>query len=283
MKLLVPISVLVAAAYASPQGYTLQSPSGPGFSTGGSRFSSGSGLTSGGSGFSGGGCGSGQLRHVDGSCVTPQVTRNLYVYNVPQATPIVGPRPNIPPPRVEHNIVFIRTPENGPGQEPIVVPPPQRKNVVYVLNKRPVHDQKVIHVPTPEQQSPEVFFVNYGEGENPTLPSGEDLQSALRSAAQGGGNVIGGGGGGGAGFASGGVSIGGEAGFVSGGGSVSGEAGFVSGGGSISGEAGFVSGGGSISGEAGFVSGGGRIGGDGGFSAVTISSVPQPSGLYSKP
>ncbi|XP_053627677.2 uncharacterized protein [Cherax quadricarinatus] len=190
------VTVIAVGAHAAPQGYNLQTPSGSGFSAGqgvseASRFSSGSSFVTGSSGFSGGSCGSGQVRHVDGSCVTPQVTRNLFVYNVPHAPPIIGPRPNVPLPRVEQNIVFIRTPENGPGQEPIVVPPPQQKNVVYVLNRRPEHDQKVIHVPAPEQESPQVFFVNYGEGENPTLPTGEDLQSALRSASQGGGNVIG--------------------------------------------------------------------------------------------
>ncbi|KAG7170729.1 hypothetical protein Hamer_G013575 [Homarus americanus] len=198
------VSVFVATAYASPQGYNLRTPSGPrisiggsGFSTGGSGFiSGGSGFSSGGSGSYGGGetrgnCGPGQVRHVDGSCVNPQVTRNLYVYTVPRAAPIVGPRPNVPPPRVEHNVIFIRTPENGPGQEPIVVPPPQTRNVVYVLNKRPEEDQRVIHVPAPEQETPEVFFINYGEGENPTLPTGEDLQSALRSASQGEGDIIG--------------------------------------------------------------------------------------------
>ncbi|KAK8749960.1 hypothetical protein OTU49_015151, partial [Cherax quadricarinatus] len=108
----------------------------------------------------------------------------------------------------------------GPGPEPIVVPPPQQKNVLYVLSKRPQYDQKVIHVPAPEQGSPQVYYVNYSPGDNPTLPTGGDLQSALSSAAPGGGEVIsntggsfvGGGGGSygsGGGFASGSGSFGG--------------------------------------------------------------------------
>lgn len=62
---------------------------------------------------------------------------------------------------------------------------------MYVLSKRPEHDQRVVHVPTPEQQSPEVYFVNYADGDNPILPTGGDLQSALTAASPGGGQVLG--------------------------------------------------------------------------------------------
>ena len=37
---------------------------------------------------------------------------------------------------------------------------------------------------------PEVFFVNYKDGENPTLPGGIDLQTALTQAATGEGGDI---------------------------------------------------------------------------------------------
>ncbi|XP_042219246.1 pupal cuticle protein 36a-like [Homarus americanus] len=251
MKLLIFASLLAAAAdagrLASPQ-YRLPTPSGPGlslggtvstsggsgfisggsgftsggsgftsggsgFTSGGSRFTSGgSGFISGGPGFSGGSCGAGQIRHVDGSCVTPTVTRNLYVYTAPDVPHTTGPRPDIPPPRVEHNVIFIRAPEGGFGLQPVVVPPPQQRNVVYVLNKRTQHGQQVVHVPAPEPQIPQVYFVNYADGENPTLPSGVDLQSALSSASHGSGEVI----------VSGGGSIGGGGSIVSGGGSIGG-------------------------------------------------------------
>nr|XP_045581429.1 YEATS domain-containing protein 2-like [Procambarus clarkii] len=203
--------VLAAAAADLRQTYSLPAPSGQGFSIGSSSagfgsFGGGAGSFGGGAGSFGGGagsiggsqfsssvvsCGQGQVRHVDGSCVTPQVTRNLFLYKVPSATPIIGPRPNVPPPRVEDNILFIQFPEELLSQEPIVVPPPQQRNVVYVLNKRPHHDHKVIHAPGPEQPAPEVYFVNYAEGENPSLPSGGDLQSALNTASEGGGELIG--------------------------------------------------------------------------------------------
>ncbi|XP_069156470.1 keratin, type I cytoskeletal 9-like, partial [Procambarus clarkii] len=217
--------VLAAAAADLRQTYSLPAPSGQGFSIGSSSagfgsfgggagsfgggagsFGGGAGSFGGGAGSFGGGagsiggsqfsssvvsCGQGQVRHVDGSCVTPQVTRNLFLYKVPSATPIIGPRPNVPPPRVEDNILFIQYPEELLSQEPIVVPPPQQRNVVYVLNKRPHHDHKVIHAPGPEQPAPEVYFVNYAEGENPSLPSGGDLQSALNTASEGGGELIG--------------------------------------------------------------------------------------------
>ncbi|XP_069156609.1 uncharacterized protein [Procambarus clarkii] len=224
MRLLVSVWLLVAAADAAPHGY-------------------------GTSGGSGGGCGGGQVRHVDGSCVTPLVTRNLFVYSAPDLAPVIGPRPYIPPPTVEHNILFIRAPESGPGPEPIVVPPPQQKNTLYVLGKRPAYNQQIIQVPAPEQESPDVYFVNYGDGDNPSLPTGEDLQSALRSAAQGGGTVIGGSGGGGGG-------------------------GGYGNGGSFGGDGGIVSGGGGD-----FLGGGGG----GGYSGGIPPPVPQPPSLYLPP
>ncbi|MCL4128304.1 UNVERIFIED_CONTAM: hypothetical protein GTU68_041790, partial [Idotea baltica] len=192
--------------------------SGGGFSSGG--FGSGGGSFGGGGGFGGGfggSCGQGQVRHVDGSCVEPIVNRNVYLYNAPRIQHNVGPKPQIPKPKVEYNVVFVRTPEGPQGQKPIVVPPPQQKTLVYVLTKSGTLDQQVIEVPAGPNQSPEVFYINYNEGDNPQLAGGLDLQSALASANAQQGQVIGGGSGGGGGFGGGsfgGGSIGG--GFVGG-------------------------------------------------------------------
>merc|ERR1712002_491759 len=190
MHLLI-ISALVASSLAipSPQGYSLPTPSGGGFSSGGFGSSSG-GFTSGGSsggfisggssggfvsggsssgfggGFGGGvtSCGEGQVLHVDGTCVTPQVTRNVYVFAAPQQQFQPGPPPQIPQPKVNYNIVFVRTPENAQGQEPIVVPPPQQKTLVYVLSKKQaIQGQQLIEVPAGPAQQPEVFYVNYND------------------------------------------------------------------------------------------------------------------------
>ncbi|XP_037791519.1 H/ACA ribonucleoprotein complex subunit gar1-like [Penaeus monodon] len=256
MKLLVLISTLVATSLAAPQGYSLGTPSGPSFGIGGP-----------GPGFGSGGCGPGQVLHVDGRCVTPRVNRKVYLYDAPPAPPIShGPPPYIPEPTIDTNIVFIRTPEGGQGPDPIIVPPPQQKHVLYVLNKQTQQGQEVIEVPAPPATSPEVYFVNYADGENPVLPSGVDLQSALNAASQGGGQVIGGGGGGGFGVGGGvGGGFGGGIGDGFGGGVVGG--GFVSGG--DSGD--FISGGSG----GGFVSGGGFGGGS--------SVISTPSNLYSTP
>ncbi|XP_047487113.1 ATP-dependent RNA helicase A-like [Penaeus chinensis] len=168
MKLL--IILLVAAASAAPQGYNLPTP-----------------------------CGSGQVRHVDGSCVTPQVNSRVFLYDAPPNQVSSGKPPYIPKPKLERNIVFVRLPEAGQGPEPIVVPPPRQQHVLFVLNKQSEQGQQVIEVPAQPPADPEVFFVNYAEGENPTLPGGVDLQTALSAASQGGGQVVGGGGGGGSG------------------------------------------------------------------------------------
>ncbi|XP_042887318.1 pupal cuticle protein 36a-like [Penaeus japonicus] len=247
--LIIPLAV-ITTAIAAPQGYNLAAPSGAGFShggggasvsggsggfSGGSGFSAGGGSSSGGGGFSGGGgnglsnaggsssgqgyggggsgsaCKEGEILHVDGSCVVPIISRNVFVYDAPeQPQDDSGPPPSIPPPRVDHNILFVRIPEEGPGAEPIIVPPPRQESIVYVLNKSGGDGgQRVIEVTAAPPSNPEVYFVNYEEGENPTLPIGVDLQTALQAAAEAGGQVIGGSGGAG-GF---GGSSGGDGGF----------------------------------------------------------------------
>ncbi|XP_063593711.1 uncharacterized protein LOC134770677 [Penaeus indicus] len=72
---------------------------------------------------------------------------------------------------------------------------PQNRNIpspsgstfsaVYILNKQPRENQKLIEVPAPPPSEPEVYFINYSEGENPILPNGIDLQTALNAAIQG--------------------------------------------------------------------------------------------------
>nr|XP_027236718.1 uncharacterized protein LOC113827932 [Penaeus vannamei] len=143
------------------------------------------------------GCSEGQVLGPDGNCATPIITRNVFVYTAPEQPPVNFPAPYIPPPEVQHNILFIRTPEKAASPEPIVIPPPRQQNIVYVLNKQQAEGQKVIEVPSDGPQTPEVYFVNYEEGDNPILPSGFDLQTGLQAAANGGGQVLGGAGGGG--------------------------------------------------------------------------------------
>lgn len=208
--------MVATASAATLQGYSLPQPVGGGLNLRGQGFqqqgfiSGSSGISSGQSGFTFGGqvsgpvsgsvsgpvagpisCQDGHVALSDGSCVEPIVRRNLFVYRAPAVSPIVGPRPDVPPPRVEHNVVFIHTPNNLFGNDPVVVPPPQQKNVIYVLNKRPEIDPSVLEFPPPEQVAPEIFFVNYADGENPQLPSGGDLQSALAQAAESRGGIIG--------------------------------------------------------------------------------------------
>ncbi|XP_037792171.1 pupal cuticle protein 36-like [Penaeus monodon] len=273
MKLLVILATFVVLSSAAPQGYHLDKPSGPSFGIGGLA-----------SGFSSGGCGPGRVLHVDGRCVTPRVNRKVYLYDAPPAPVSHGPPPYIPEPTVETNIVFIRAPEQGQGPDPIVIPPPRQEHVVYVLNKESPQQQEVIELPAPPASEPEVYFVNYGDGENPVLPSGVDLQTALNAASQGGGQVVGGGAGGAeGGFGGsggiGGLGSGGIGGFGSGGIGEFGSGGI--GGFGSGGRGGFGSGGiggfgsGGSGGFAIFVRGGGFSGGS--------SGVPSLPSLYSVP
>jgi len=215
---------------------------------GGSSFIGGGGssfIGGGGSGFGGGislgdGCGGGQVRSGDGGCVTPQVTRNLYLYSAPDIQVPVGASANLPSPKVHLNYVFVRTPSVTGGANAIVAPAPKQKTLVYVLSRRPTaQDQQVLQVDaTPTR--PEVFFVNYDNGDDTQLPGGVSLQEALSQSIQQG-EVIDSGAGG---FGGSGISSGGS--FVSGGGFSSGGSSFVSDGGFSSG--GIISGGSSSSG-----------------------------------
>lgn len=152
---------VVAVAYAAPQGYNLPTPSGSSLSLGS--------------------CSEGQVLHLDGRCVTPQVNRRVFLYDIPRNTEAAGPPPIIPEPTVETNILIIRTPEEV-VQDPIVVPPPRQEHVVYILKKQSGKDARVIEVPSAPQTAPKVYFVNYAEEENPFLPSGVDLRTALSAA-----------------------------------------------------------------------------------------------------
>lgn len=156
--------------------------------TAGTASSTVAGITSGGIAE----CQEGEIRHVDGSCVLPKITRKVFVVSVPkQEQERADIIPNLPPPRVEHNVLFVRLPEGGFGPEPVVIPPPRQENIIYVLNKQGDQTQRVIEVPAHPPSEPEIYFVNYDEGDNPTLPGGLDLQTALGSAVVAGGQRLG--------------------------------------------------------------------------------------------
>ncbi|XP_047487181.1 uncharacterized protein LOC125037989 [Penaeus chinensis] len=156
--------------------------------TTGTAFSAATGITSGGVAE----CQEGEIQHVDGSCVLPKITRKVFVFSVPkQEQERADDIPNLPPPRVEHNVLFVRLPKGGFGPEPIVIPPPRQENIIYVLNKQGDQTQRVIEVPAHPPSEPEIYFVNYDEGDNPTLPGGLDLQTALDSAVVAGGQRLG--------------------------------------------------------------------------------------------
>jgi len=196
-----------------------------GFISGGGSaggFISGGGSTGGGISF-GDGCGNGQIRGSDGGCITPQVTRNLYLYAAPAMRVETLPARNLPNPKVHLNYVFVRTENAVGGSRPVVVPPPKQKTLVYVLNRRPTAaQQEVIEVPA-QPTKPELFFVNYDEGDDTQLPGGVSLQQALSQSVQQGQVIrgsggVGGGSIGGSGFIDGGSVSGGD--FHSGGGAI---------------------------------------------------------------
>merc|ERR1712106_700842 len=189
MKYLFLFSVIFASALAGPQRY---GPPPPPPSNGGYGAPAGPS------------CGQGEVLHVDGNCVRPEVFKSVYVYHAPEQEVPYSYPPQVPPPKIEVDIVFVKTPETLDQNEPIVVPPPQKKTLVYVLSKKQeVGGQQLIEIPTGPKVKPEVFYVNYNEGDNQQLPGGISLQDALNSASQTGQEIDGasnGGGGNGGGY-----------------------------------------------------------------------------------
>jgi len=213
------ITLLIAGVSCLPEGHGgfgggIHGGSGGGFSGGGHGGSSlgggfggsiggGFSASSHGGGFGGGigggigeggygqsQCREGEIRKSDGQCGRPIITRNLYLYNAPKLEQRYGPPPAMPDPKIHYNFVFVKTPQNIDGVQPIVAPPPQQKTLVYVLSKKPgAQQQKVIEVPQ-KPTKPEVFFVAYDHGDNPELPGGIDLQTALRHSNQHQGTVV---------------------------------------------------------------------------------------------
>lgn len=114
------------------------------------------------------------------------MTRNVFAFIAPQENVPVRPPVHIPDPEVDMNIVFVKAPEPQEPAAPLVVPPAQQKTLIYVLNKNPTLEQEVIEIPANDGEEPEVFFINYTPGENPILPGGIDLQTALSQAPQSG-------------------------------------------------------------------------------------------------
>jgi len=124
-------------------------------------------------------CQAGLLRNIHGECVEPEVVRNTYLFAAPE---IKGRKAKFiaPKPKLEYNIVFVRNPATAQS-EPIVIPPPQQKTLVYVLGKTKVDSQGLLEVPTHPKLKPEVYFVNYKDGDefSQVLPGGVKLQTAL--------------------------------------------------------------------------------------------------------
>jgi len=223
-----------------------------GFISGGGslgEFSHGGGSGGAGVGVSfGDGCGNGQIRGSNGGCIEPQITRNMYLYAAPAVNVETLPARNLPNPKVHLNYVFVRTENAVGGSRPVVVPPPKQKTLVYVLNRRPsAAQQEVIEVQqTPT--APELFFVNYDEGDDTQLPGGVSLQQALSQSVQQGQVIRG----------SGGIGGGSHGGSILGGGSHGGS--FIGGGS----HGGSIIDGGSISGGD-IISGGSVSGGSSGY------------------
>ena len=87
-----------------------------------------------GTGFPVGGrvtCNPGEVLNAVGRCQQAVVSRKVYFFDAPDIPAVVAPPPNIPPPKVDYNYVFLRAPKQPEPLEPIVVPPPKKKTVLF--------------------------------------------------------------------------------------------------------------------------------------------------------
>jgi len=198
----------------------------------------------------GDGCPAGQVM-TGGSCQAAQITKNIYLYAGQEAQAAAAGKAIIKAnPKVHLNYVFVKSAGSVAASAPVVVPPPKQKTLVYVLNRRVAAGKgEVINLDS-KPTKPQVYFVNYEEGDTADLPGGVSLQEALSQSVQQGQTIQGSAG-------SGGGSIGGGAigGGAIGGGAIGGGA--IVDGGAIGGGA--IVDGGAIGG--GVIVDGGAIGG----------------------
>ncbi|XP_063841087.1 uncharacterized protein LOC135089435 [Scylla paramamosain] len=128
------------------------------------------------------GCRDGEVLRVDGVCQQPEVTKTVFVFEAPQRPQTYQPPPIIPKPKVHKELIFIRPPEQERPAPPVVLPAPQKQSTIFLLSKKQEQEQQVIQLPPGPNHTPNVYFVHYEDGENPILPDGTDLHSALGQA-----------------------------------------------------------------------------------------------------
>jgi len=155
------------------------------------------------------GCPAGQVM-TGGSCQAAQITKNIYLYAGQEAQAAAAGKAIIKAnPKVHINYVFVKSAGSVAASAPVVVPPPKQKTLVYVLSRRVAAGKgEVINLDS-KPTKPQVYFVNYEEGDTADLPGGVSLQEALSQSVQQGQTIQGSAGSGGG--AIGGGAIGGGA------------------------------------------------------------------------
>jgi len=137
------------------------------------------------------GCPAGQVM-TGGSCQAAQITKNIYLYAGQEQAAVAASKAIIKAnPKVNLNFVFVKTAGSVAASAPVVVPPPKQKTLVYVLNRRVAAGKgEVINLDS-KPTKPQVYFVNYEEGDTADLPGGVTLQEALSQSVQQGQTIQG--------------------------------------------------------------------------------------------
>jgi len=146
----------------------------PGSSTGTTGTSTGAGSLA-----MGNGCRPGQSLDKDGKCVMAEVTRNMFLFDAPEIETYANLAALKEKPKLHYNYVFVRTPSLFDVSKAFSKPASKQKTLVYVLTKKPTLEEQRELAKSQKPVSPEVFFVNYNDGENLNLPGGVSLEEAL--------------------------------------------------------------------------------------------------------
>ena len=131
-------------------------------------------------------CGRGQVLKADGSCTEPVVSQKIFAFVAPPTPAPVFNIPDLPDPKVNQAVVFVRTPDAPEQPDPIIVPAPQQQTSVYVLTKNTPLVQKVIEAPASPAAAPEVHYVAYNDGDSLEEVDGHNLRAAFSNAEVGG-------------------------------------------------------------------------------------------------
>ena len=127
-------------------------------------------------------CGKDEILKSDGTCIKPEVLTKVFAFVAPKTKPRPIKKVEIPKPKVDHRVVFVKAPVRPEQPDPIIAPAPKSETNIYVLSKNEPLIRRVIEAPEQPLVEPKINYLAYEEGQNLPKVHGFDLQSIFSNA-----------------------------------------------------------------------------------------------------